>query len=61
MKVIVKDDNIVEGDEIFYMNLDLPSSLGPAIVPGSVTNATGIIIDSNSKTNIYQCFKIIIL
>ena len=55
------DDNIVEGDEMFSMSLNVPSSLGPAIVAGSVTSATGTIIDSSSKTNIYQLFRIIML
>jgi len=41
-------DNIVEGDEIFNMILNVPSSLGPGIVAGSVTDATGIIVDSTT-------------
>ena len=41
-------DNIVEGDEMFSMSLNVPSSLSPAIVAGSVSNATGIIIDSST-------------
>ena len=42
-------DNIVEGDEMFSMSLTVPSSLGPGIVAGSITSATGIIVDSTSK------------
>ena len=42
-------DNIVEGDETFSMALNVPSSLGPEIVAGSVISATGIIVDSTSK------------
>ena len=42
-------DSIVEGDEMFSMNLNVPSSLGPGIVAGSVTSATGIILDSTGK------------
>ena len=42
-------DNIVEGDEMFSMSLNVPLSLGPGIVAGSVTRATGIIVDSTSK------------
>ena len=42
-------DNIVEGDEMFSMSLNVPSSLGPGIVAGSITSATGIIVDSTSK------------
>ena len=40
-------DDIVEGDEMFNMSLNVPSSLGPGVVAGSVTSATGIIIDSS--------------
>ena len=50
----MRNDNIVEGDEMFSMSLNVPSSFGPAIVAGSITIATGIIIDSSSKNNIYQ-------
>ena len=46
VRVAVTSDNIVEGNETFYMNLNVPSSLGPGVVAGSITNATGIIIDS---------------
>ena len=42
-------DNIVEGDEMFNISLTVPSSLGPGIVAGSVTSATGIIMDSTGK------------
>ena len=49
MRVAVTNDNIVEGDEMFTMSLIVPSSLAPGIVAGSVTNATGIIIDTTSK------------
>ena len=52
MKVAVTDDDIVEGNEIFNMNLNVPSLLSPSVVAGSVTNATGIIIDSTSKTHV---------
>ena len=40
------DDNIIEENEIFNMSLNVPSSLGPGIIAGSRTSATGIIIDS---------------
>ena len=46
-------DNIVEGNETFNINLNVPSSLAPGIVAGSVTRTTGIIIDSSGKTNVY--------
>ena len=48
------NDSIVEENETFYMNLSVPSSLGPAIIAGSVSSAIGIIMDSSSKTNIYE-------
>ena len=41
------DDNIIEENEIFNMSLTVPSSLGPGIIAGSRTSATGIIIDSS--------------
>ena len=44
------NDNIVEGDEMFNMSLNVPSSLGPGVVAGSITNATGIILDSSRIT-----------
>ena len=47
--VPVMSDNIAEGDEVFSMSLTVPSSLAPGIVLGSVTSATGIIVDSTSK------------
>ena len=48
VRVPVMSDDIVEGDEMFSMNLNVPSSLGPGIVAGSVTSATGIIVDSTA-------------
>ena len=50
VRVAVTNDNIVEGDEMFSMSLNVPSSLGPAIIAGSVTSATGIIIDTTGKS-----------
>ena len=49
VRVPVMSDNIVEGYERFNMSLNVPSSLGLGIVAGSVTSATGIIVDSTSK------------
>ena len=43
------NDNIVEGNEMFSMSLNVPSSLAPGTIAGSVTKATGIIIDSSGK------------
>ena len=42
-------DNIVEGDEMFNMSLNVPSSLGPGVVAGSITSAIGTIIDTTGK------------
>ena len=50
MTVAVTSDNIVEGDEMFSMSLNVPSSLGPGIGAGLVTSATGTIIDTTSKS-----------
>ena len=50
VRVPVISDNIVEGDEMFSMSLTVPPSLGPGIVAGSVTSATGIIVDSTGKS-----------
>ena len=58
VRVAVTDDDIVEGDETFSMNLTVPSSLAPRITAGTVTSAIGIIIDSSSKANIYILFNL---
>ena len=47
VNIAVTNDNIVEGDETFIMNLNVPVS--PGIVAGTVTMATATIIDSSSK------------
>ena len=49
VNIPVKDDNIVEGDEIFGISLTVPSSLGPKITTGTITSATITIIDTTSK------------
>jgi len=48
VRVPVMSDDIVEGDEMFSMSLNVPSSLAPGIVADNVTNATGIIVDSTT-------------
>ena len=48
VRVAVTNDNIVEGDEMFSMSLNVPSSLSPAISAGSVSSAIGTIIDSST-------------
>ena len=47
VNIAVTDDNIVEGDETFTMNLNVPVS--PGIVAGDITMATGTIIDTTSE------------
>ena len=47
VNVAVMDDDIVEGDETFTMNLNVPIS--PGIVAGAITMATATIIDTSSK------------
>ena len=41
------NDDIVEGDETFNMNLNVPTL--PGILTGAIPTATGIIVDSSSK------------
>ena len=43
------NDNIVEGNEVFTMNLNVPPSLGPGIINGDITMAAGVIIDTSSE------------
>ena len=50
VRVAVTDDDIVEGNETFYMTLYVPSSLAPGVVAGTNSSALGIIIDSSGKT-----------
>ena len=52
VRVAVTDDNIVEGDEMFGMSLNIPTYLGSGIVAGLVTNATGVIIDTTGKESV---------
>ena len=49
VNIAVTDDNIVERNETFHMSLALPSFLGPRIMTGNITGATGTIIDTSSK------------
>ena len=48
-EISIYNDNLVEGNETFTMNLSVPKSLHPGIVTGSRTHATGSIIDTSSK------------
>ena len=49
INIAVMNDNIVEGDETFTMKLNVSASLGPVIVPGTITMATANIIDTSSR------------
>ena len=51
-------DNMVEGDEMFNMSLNVPSSLGPGIVAGTINKATGIIVDSTSKSFLIELYAL---
>ena len=53
VRVPVMSDNIVEGDEVFSMSLNVPSSLGPGIVAGAINRTTGIIVDTSSKQYVF--------
>ena len=47
--VAVTKDDIVEEDETFNIILNVPSSLAPKVVPGSITSSIGTIIDTTGK------------
>ena len=47
MNISVTNDNIVEGDEMFIMNLNV--SVSPGIIAGAITMATVTIIDTSSR------------
>ena len=47
VKIPINNDDIIERDEMFSMSLIVPSELAPGVVAGSVTSATGVIIDSS--------------
>ena len=48
INITVISDNIVEGDEMFTMNLVISSSLSPGIIAGDITMATVTIMDTSS-------------
>ena len=60
VNVLVTDDNIVEGNETFSMNLNVLSSLGPGIATGDITSATATIIDTSRKLHHYKLFVIVL-
>ena len=47
VNIAVVNDNIVEGDETFTMNLNI--TVSPGIMAGAITMATATIIDTSSK------------
>ena len=47
INITLRNDSIVEGDEIFTMNLMVPTS--PGITAGDITMATATITDSTSR------------
>ena len=47
INITVINDNIVEGDEMFTVTLNVPTS--PGVTAGSITMATATITDSTSK------------
>ena len=49
INITVINDNIVEEDEMFPMNLNVSSSLAPGIIAGDITMATVTIMDTSSK------------
>ena len=49
VNITVTEDNIVEGYEMFTMDLRVPTSLGPGIIAGAITMATATIIDTNGR------------
>ena len=47
VNITLRNDSIVEGDEMFTMNLMVPTS--PGIMAGDITMATATITDSTSR------------
>ena len=47
VNITVINDNIVEGDEMFTMTLDVPAT-SHGVIAGAITMATATIIDSTS-------------
>ena len=47
--ITVINDNIIEGDEMFTMNLSIPATLNPGVTNDRITVATATIIDTSSR------------
>ena len=48
INITVMSDTILEGNEMFTMNLNVPSSLAPGIIAGTIITANATIIDTTS-------------
>ena len=57
MNISMTNDNIVEGDEMFTMNLNVPVS--PGIIAGAITMATATIIDTSSRFHNKQGIRVV--
>ena len=57
MNISMTNDNIVEGDEMFTMNLNVPVS--PGIIAGALTMATATIIDTSSRFHNKQGIRVV--
>ena len=57
MNISVTNDNIVEGDEMFTVNLNIPVS--PGIIAGAITMATATIIDTSSRFHNKQGIRVV--
>ena len=55
----VTNDNIVEGDEMFTMSLNVPVS--PGIIAGAITMATATIVDTTSKLHYQVLVELLLL
>ena len=55
ISIPITNDDIVEGDEMFTMNLDVPDSLDPGIIAGAITMANATIIDTDSRLHHIIC------
>ena len=52
VNIAVTNDAIVEGDETFTLQLNVPSSYSPSIRAGTLTSATATIVDTSSKSHL---------
>ena len=57
MNISVTNENIVEGDEMFTMSLNVPVS--PGIIAGAITMATATIFDTSSRFHNKQGIRVV--